>query len=112
MPAATALITPHPKIIHSSAYALSIPSILSSITAQQVVSSKPIRIAVIGGGQSSAEVVLDLQTRLNMIPILGGGGQRHELELIIGKGSLKPSDDSPFSNEVFDPSGECGSMLF
>lgn len=105
MPAAISLILPHPKIIHSSIYTLSISSILTSITAKRNVSSRPIRIAVIGGGQSSAEVLLDLQNRLDKIPILGER-RRHELELIISKGSLKPSDDSPFSNEVFDPSCE------
>jgi lysine/ornithine N-monooxygenase len=105
LPPTISLIEPHPKIIHSSSYATSIPTILSSITSHRLNPSKPIRIAVIGGGQSSAEVTLDLYNRMNAIPIVGEGYQ-HEVEMIIAKGSIKPSDDSPFSNEIFDPNGK------
>ena len=58
------------------------------------------RIAVVGGGQSSAECLMDLYRRLEALP---SGG--HQIDMIIHKGSLKPSDDSPFVNEIFDPKG-------
>jgi L-ornithine N5-oxygenase len=108
IPPAFSLIIPHPKVIHSSSYAISIPSIISSITSEHITAARPIRIAVIGSGQSSAEVVLDLHNRLGKIPIVGGG-KRHCIELFISKGSLKPSDDSQFSNEIFDP--DCESII-
>lgn len=43
---------------------------------------------------------MNLLERLKEIP---GGGADHAVEMIIRKGSLKPSDDSPFANEIFDP---------
>jgi L-ornithine N5-oxygenase len=67
-------------------------------------SDQPVRIAVIGGGQSSAECFLNLRSRLaDALPqeILDRG--RPEIHLIIRKGALHPSDDSPFSNEIFVP---------
>lgn len=51
------------------------------------------RVAVIGGGQSAAEIVLDL---LDRFPLL-------EVEMIFRGYALKPSDDTPFVNEIFDP---------
>ncbi|PPR03628.1 hypothetical protein CVT24_007744 [Panaeolus cyanescens] len=86
--------TTNPRVIHSSAYATSIGAILDSLKV-----SRPLRVAVIGSGQSAAEVTLDLRSRLSAIPVAG----RHEIEMLIRKGSLKPSDDSPFANEIFDP---------
>lgn len=80
--------------MHSSAYATSIGTILNSLTV-----SRPLRVAIIGSGQSAAEVTLDLRSRLSLIPVDG----RHKIEMLIRKGSLKPSDDSPFANEIFDP---------
>ena len=32
--------------------------------------------------------------------------------MLIRKGALKPSDDSPFANEVFDPEGKFRSLSF
>ena len=60
------------------------------------------RIAVVGAGQSAAEVTLNLHDRLSRITAPGG---RHRIELIIRRGAPRPSDDSPFANEIFDP--EC-----
>lgn len=56
-----------------------------------------IKIAVIGGGQSAAETLLDTYHRLNRL------GIESEIELVLRKGHLHPSDDSAFSNEIFDP---------
>lgn len=84
-------------MLHSSAYVTSIDLILESSRAG---SDHPLRVAVIGSGQSAAEVILDLRDRLSTIP----STDSHEIDMIIRKGSLKPSDDSPFVNEIFDPS--------
>jgi len=115
MPSAVGVISPHHKIIHSSVYSTSIHPILSSIASSQnspVESShRPLKVVVIGGGQSAAEVVVDLRSRLQDVapPPLNEDGNimRHEVDLIISRGSLKPSDDSPFSNEIFNPACAC-----
>lgn len=64
-----------------------------------------IRIAVVGAGQSSAETFLEVRTRLaRLIDQAGATLQaRPQIDLIIRKGNLHPSDDSSFSNEIFDP---------
>ena len=64
---------------------------------------KPVKIAVIGSGQSAAECLLDIHKRLEAAPAPCGS---HEVHMIIRKGSLKPSDYSPFVNEIFDPSSK------
>jgi L-ornithine N5-oxygenase len=51
------------------------------------------RVAVIGGGQSAAEVVLDLYNRFPGLAI----------DMIFRGHALKPSDNTPFVNEIFDP---------
>ncbi len=54
--------------------------------------NEPRRIAVIGAGQSAAEVFLDLHNRPGT-----------EVDLITRTWAFKPSDDSPFVNEIFNP---------
>ncbi|RPD66153.1 lysine/ornithine N-monooxygenase [Lentinus tigrinus ALCF2SS1-7] len=97
LPPALSIHWPHPRIFHSSAYISSADSFFASIPQ----TSEPLRIAVIGAGQSATEVLLDLQSRLNTLAL--PAGKKHVLDMIFRKGSLKPSDDSPFSNEIFDP---------
>lgn len=87
----------HPRVRHSSGYATSIGAIFDSLASVK----RPLRVAVVGSGQSAAEVTMDLRNRLCSIPVPGEG--RHIVEMLIRKGSLKPSDDSPFANEIFDP---------
>ena len=94
-------LVPSPLIVHTSQYALQIPRILSVVASSAVV--KPLRIAVVGSGQSAAECMLNLQDRLASFPLPEGAITGHIIELIIRRGSLKPSDDSPFANEIFDP---------
>lgn len=53
----------------------------------------PRRIAVIGGGQSGAEIFMDLVSRFSNV----------EVTLITRGEALMPSDDSPFVNEIFSP---------
>lgn len=91
------------NILHTSIYAYSIPRLLSQTADKQ----RPIRIAVLGGGQSSAEVTIDLYRRLEHLP---ASDRPHEVDLIIRKGSLKPSDDSPFTNTIFNPEGSSPAM--
>ncbi|KAG9120805.1 hypothetical protein FRC07_003558 [Ceratobasidium sp. 392] len=112
----------HSRITHTSAYVQRASDILKAAVAATGSSRSPsptgshssaqnglttaraLRIAVLGSGQSSAEVLLDLRSRLADIAIDGETGNTgHQLDLIIRKGSLKPSDDSPFANEIFDP---------
>ncbi|MEV4641999.1 SidA/IucD/PvdA family monooxygenase [Actinoplanes sp. NPDC049548] len=50
------------------------------------------RVAVVGGGQSSAEVFLDLLDHDHRDPVL-----------ITRRSNLLPLDDSPFTNELFTP---------
>lgn len=105
LPPALAVIAPHPRVIHSAHYLSAVDAFFASLPQ----TSEPLRIAVIGAGQSSTEVLLDLYNRLNALPACSGG--KHELDMIFRKGSLKPSDDTPFSNEIFDPDGECFSQF-
>ena len=66
------------KIIHSSRY-LQVPSLSLPNASQKV------RIAVIGGGQSAAEIFEDLMSRYS----------KGKISLITSGSALKPSDDSP-----------------
>ena len=50
-------------------------------------------MAVVGGGQSAAEVTVDLRSRFPDASI----------DLIFRGHALKPSDSSPFVNEIFNP---------
>ncbi|KAF9077083.1 L-lysine 6-monooxygenase (NADPH-requiring)-domain-containing protein [Rhodocollybia butyracea] len=93
------LITERSTLIHSSEYKYRVSKLLKSITN---TTPRPLRIAVIGGGQSAAEVTINLHNLLSDIPA-GDGPVGHQVDMIIRKGSLKPSDDTQFSNEIFDP---------
>ena len=68
----------HPRVIHSSRYSTALPQVLLDPDA-------PHRFAVIGGGQSAAEIFNDLKTRY----------PRSTTRLIIKGAALRPSDDSP-----------------
>lgn len=76
----------HPAVIHSSKYSYSVPRALPT-------SQEPYNIAVIGSGQSAAEIFWDLPSRF----------PNAKITLFIKSAALKPSDDSPFVNEIFDP---------
>ncbi|GAA99237.1 uncharacterized protein L969DRAFT_86461 [Mixia osmundae IAM 14324] len=103
------------RIIHSSQYLSKVEGLLkiarSSFAArsrdeQTGGEPKQLRVAVIGGGQSAAEIFLNLHTQLDDLiaqhPEISKDAQP-QVDLIIRRGALRPSDDSPFSNEVFDP---------
>lgn len=68
----------HPRIIHSSEYATSIARLFSE-------GDSPNSIAVVGAGQSAAEVFHDIGTRFPTAKSF----------LLIRDSALRPSDDSP-----------------
>lgn len=72
-----------PRLIHSSDY-------MHRVVPQLVPRE---RIAVIGAGQSAAEIFADLANRPE-VP---------RVDLIMRGQAMKPSDDSPFVNEIFAP---------
>lgn len=75
-----------PRVIHSSQYAYMLPKLLSDRSA-------PVRVAVIGGGQSAAEIFNNVS---NMYP-------NSKTYMIMKSEFIKPSDDSPFVNSIFNP---------
>ncbi|OTB09391.1 hypothetical protein M426DRAFT_78714 [Hypoxylon sp. CI-4A] len=77
----------HPRVIHSSQYSHLVPKILDNVNA-------PYRVAVVGAGQSAAEIFNNIQT---LYP-------NSKTSLIMRAEFLKPSDDSPFVNSIFNPS--------
>ncbi|CAK7270425.1 hypothetical protein SEPCBS57363_004095 [Sporothrix epigloea] len=76
----------HPRVIHSSQYAHLVPTILNNPQA-------PYRVAVVGAGQSAAEI-------FNNIQVLYPNSQTY---LVMRSEFLRPSDDSPFVNSIFNP---------
>ena len=75
----------NPRVIHSSTYASQINDLLK-------VREKAYNIGVVGSGQSAAEVFNDLHTRY----------PNATTSLIFRDTALRPSDDSPFVNEIFN----------
>lgn len=73
-----------PCVLHSSQYATSI----GKIEKLQKETRKPLRFAVIGSGQSAAEIYSDLWERF-------GEETGVTVKLIVKGQSLRPSDDSP-----------------
>ncbi|KAJ9204032.1 hypothetical protein DTO271D3_3773 [Paecilomyces variotii] len=74
------------RVLHSSAYCTTIPKLLTDPRAAY-------NVAVVGSGQSAAEIFHDLQVRY----------PNCRTTLIMRDTALRPSDDSPFVNEIFDP---------
>lgn len=74
------------RIIHSSRY-------LSEIERRPLGAAGRHRLAVVGGGQSAAEIFLDLVSRF----------PNAKVDLILRGSTLKPSEDGPSINHIFDP---------
>jgi L-ornithine N5-oxygenase len=70
-----------PRVFHSSSYLQGIAQLPDAR-----------RVAVVGAGQSAAEIFMDLQGR-------PGAPQ---VDLVTRARSLRPADDSPFVNEIFN----------
>ncbi|KAJ1558831.1 hypothetical protein HK096_002700 [Nowakowskiella sp. JEL0078] len=75
------------QVIHTAEYSYRIDNLF-------IDKDVPKNIAVIGSGQSAAEVYSDVIKRF----------PKCKTSLIFRDTALRPSDDSPFVNEVFDPS--------
>jgi L-ornithine N5-oxygenase len=86
VPEAFAALGPH-NVIHSSGYLGSIDRVVGKPEGANK------RVAVIGGGQSAAEVFTDLARRFPHV----------DASLVIRSSALKPADDTPFVNEIFSP---------
>jgi len=70
------------RVLHSSGY-------LSGIARNDAAQ----RIAIVGAGQSAAELFMDLHGRPNA----------PQVDLVMRARAIKPADDSPFVNEIFNP---------
>ncbi|OWQ38570.1 ornithine monooxygenase [Pseudomonas lactis] len=86
IPSAFKLTEDNPRVFHHCTY-------LHSLQRFSHTYGQPRRVAVIGAGQSAAEAFIDLHDRFPSAHI----------DLIIRGSSLKPSDQSPFVNEIFAP---------
>ncbi|CAE6737016.1 lysine N(6)-hydroxylase/L-ornithine N(5)-oxygenase family protein [Paraburkholderia domus] len=86
VPEAFAALGSH-NIVHSSKYLTSIDRVVGDADGPRK------RVAVIGAGQSAAEVFVDLTRRYPHV----------DASLVIRSSALKPADDSPFVNEIFSP---------
>jgi L-ornithine N5-oxygenase len=86
IPEAFASLKNDDRVFHHSHY-------LERMGRQACVHGKPMRIAIIGGGQSAAEAFIDLNDSFPSV----------QVDLILRGSALKPADDSPFVNEVFSP---------
>lgn len=70
--------SPDSRILHSSSYSIVVPKILAE-------KAQGYNIAIVGGGQSAAEIFKDIQDRFPSA----------SSTLFIGDHALRPSDDSP-----------------
>ncbi|PSN67432.1 L-ornithine 5-monooxygenase (L-ornithine N(5)-oxygenase) [Corynespora cassiicola Philippines] len=77
----------HPRVIHSSQFCTISSKVLTK-------PDYPYKIAVVGNGQSAAEI----------FDYLHSNYPNSRTKLLIKQGALRPSDDSPFVNEIFNPS--------
>ncbi|KAF2205601.1 L-ornithine 5-monooxygenase (L-ornithine N(5)-oxygenase) [Delitschia confertaspora ATCC 74209] len=77
----------HPRVLHSSQFIHMSKRLFSNPL-------HPYRVAVVGSGQSAAEI----------FDYVNSNYPNAHTRLLIRSGALKPSDDSPFVNEIFNPS--------
>lgn len=75
-----------PRVFHHSRY-------LSGIRNLPCAQGQPMRIAIIGSGQSAAEAFIDLHDSYPQV----------RAEMIFRASALKPADSTPFVNEIFAP---------
>lgn len=74
------------RVFHHARY-------LERMAQQRCNRHEPMRIAVVGGGQSAAEAFIDLNDSYPSV----------QVDLVLRAAVLKPADDSPFVNEIFSP---------
>lgn len=75
-----------PRVFHHSQY-------LSSLQKLPCSQGRPMRIAILGSGQSAAEAFIDLHDSYPSVKV----------DMIFRSSALKPADDTPFVNEIFAP---------
>lgn len=75
-----------PRVFHHSTY-------LSGLRQLSHQTDGPLRVAIVGGGQSAAEAFIDLNDSF----------PTSRVEMIFRASALKPADDTPFVNEIFAP---------
>lgn len=80
----------HPRLMHSSQFIKRLPDLQASLQGGRAKHG----FCVIGAGQSAAEIWTHLTKTF----------PEDLVDLKFRSGALKPSDDSPFVNEIFDPS--------
>ncbi|KAK9382717.1 L-lysine 6-monooxygenase [Kockiozyma suomiensis] len=78
------------NIIHSSSFMYNISKIEHAVSS----SKSRMNIAVIGAGQSAAEIASHLHDKF---------GTQIDIDQYFSSTALRPSDDSPFVNEIFNP---------
>ncbi|KAK7202774.1 L-lysine 6-monooxygenase (NADPH-requiring)-domain-containing protein [Myxozyma melibiosi] len=76
-------------MFHSSSFMYVMPRLVAH------ANKGPIRIAVIGAGQSAAEIAMHLISNLP---------ESSAVDMIFSSRALRPADDTPFVNEIFNPS--------
>ncbi|RZT39136.1 lysine N(6)-hydroxylase/L-ornithine N(5)-oxygenase family protein [Cupriavidus agavae] len=86
IPEAFAGLRDDARITHHSGY-------LGWVRQQPCASGEPMRIAVVGAGQSAAEAFIDLHDNYPSAKV----------DWLVRGAALKPADDSPFVNEIFAP---------
>lgn len=86
IPASFATFKNDPRVFHHSQY-------LSSLDNLPCAKGQPMRVAIVGSGQSAAEAFIDLNDSYPSVKV----------DMILRASALKPADDSPFVNEVFAP---------
>ena len=96
------------RVLHTSTFLDKIESTLASVLpSPNSPPARPLRLAVIGGGQSATECFLALRNKLStLLPLLKAQGlltERPQIDLLIRRAALRPTDEGAFSNEVFDP---------
>lgn len=79
IPAALSDPSPNSPFVHSSSYSSAVPKMLAEKNGADC------HAAIVGGGQSAAEILNDLQSRFHNVSI----------RLFTGDSALRPSDDSP-----------------
>ncbi|KAK4046793.1 hypothetical protein OIO90_006435, partial [Microbotryomycetes sp. JL221] len=94
-------ITSSGKVIHSSAFLEAVPPLFEKLCAE-LPAERPLRVAIIGSGQSAAETFLAARDQLaSKLP--STVQHRPKVDLFIRNATLLPADDSASTNEVFDP---------
>ncbi|GBD49882.1 lysine N(6)-hydroxylase/L-ornithine N(5)-oxygenase family protein [Methylopila sp. Yamaguchi] len=86
VPPAFATLGADARVFHSSRY-------LRAITEPELASRAGLHVAVVGAGQSAAEIALDLHGRF----------ADAKIDMLFRGVALKPADDTPFVNEIFNP---------